>query len=309
MPETSRPFPSAQRVANRLKRELLRLPAVRDLAAASRNRLLARHAGSLPPLSAEQRELVAEMEETGVCITTLDAIAGDAAPGVKASLTELAAELAATPAAGNSTVRLAPDRMYAKSDVFELGLRDSLLDVVENHLHLPPHYFGADVRRELPDGAVFDVRQWHLDVEDHRMLKVIVYLNDVDADGGPFEYIPHQTSRKACAALGYHTGFLSDEVLSRVVPRGAWRACTGPKWTAIVTDTCRVLHRARPPTRNERFSLTLSYTSRWPLKTYEVPVPLGLEALVRKMPPRQIDCLPRAWVSDLPAGAITGLSR
>jgi len=60
-------------------------------------------------------------------------------------------------------------------------------------------------------------RQWHLDVED-RMLKIIIYLNDVNLHGGPFEYIPKYSSSLLSQSLNYSSGLLSDEVMKTVVP-------------------------------------------------------------------------------------------
>ena len=88
-----------------------------------------------------------------------------------------------------------PTRAGRRPHPLPWGLSDHLLDLAECHIGLPVRYLGMEVKRELVQSAAGRnhevVRRWHLDHEDRRILKVIVYLSDVDAGAGPFGYI-HQ---------------------------------------------------------------------------------------------------------------------
>src|SRR6185295_11795761 len=121
---------------------------------------------------------------------------------------------------------LSSKRMQEFPEIYLWGLNERLLSLVENYIGLPIRYHGVDVRREICDGRPNDVRQWHIDAEDHRMFRVIIYLNDVAADGGPFEYIRRELTVGAVQKLGYGSGFVTDRDMARVVPRAEWVQAT-----------------------------------------------------------------------------------
>jgi hypothetical protein len=188
--------------------------------------------------------------------------------------------------------------VLADSYIWQWGLQDRVLDLVENFIGLPVRYYGAHVRREVADGECADTRQWHRDIEDHRVLKMLVWINDVGLDGGPFEFLPRKWTDSAIRELGYVSGFVGDDDLARVVPRTEWRAADGPRWTAVLGDTAGILHRARPPTKQDRYSVTFSWTSRRPITTIpaEPFTPDQAARIRRYLTPRQLACLPRALV-------------
>ncbi|MEL6579980.1 MAG: hypothetical protein AAFQ14_09515 [Cyanobacteria bacterium J06621_12] len=151
------------------------------------------------------------------------------------------------------------------SEIVLWALEPKLLNIVENYIGLPILYQGFAVRRSLADGQYSGVRRWHMDWEDRRIIKIIVYLNDVVAGGGPYEYIRRSTTEKAIAALNYYNlGYLSDPEMQEAVSPIDWTACLGKQGSVIITDTSSVFHRAQPPTAKERFSITFCYTSANP---------------------------------------------
>jgi hypothetical protein len=149
--------------------------------------------------------------------------------------------------------------------IFLWGLQEKLLDIVENYLGVPLRYHGPGMRREIADGKATDVRQWHIDPEDRRMVKIIIYLNEVNIDGGPYEYISLPLTSLCTKALKYSSGYVSDRAMQEVLPVDYWQPCLGNFGTAIFSDTCRVLHRAKPPLAVDRYSLSFTYTSKKPL--------------------------------------------
>ncbi len=165
--------------------------------------------------------------------------------------------------------------------LFLWGLAETNLDIAERHIGLPVRYHGLEVRAERTTPAVSRhlVRDWHFDVEDRRMLKIVVYLSDVDESTGPFEFLPSAASDLARATLRVRPGltFLPDADVSAAVPSSAWEPITGPAGTAVYADTARLLHRVKAPTGGDRYSATFVYTSDRPRHT-----------LSRFMPPRHI---------------------
>ena len=152
--------------------------------------------------------------------------------------------------------------------LYAWGLSTANLDLAEAYIGLPVRYLGAAVKRERADGRPDDIRQWHIDVEDRRMLKLIVYLCDVDEGTGPLEYLDREHTERARSKLRYWTGFVNDERMHQVIARDHWRCATGPDLTMIMLDTCRIFHRARPPVARDRYSVTFSYCSQFAYQVY-----------------------------------------
>jgi hypothetical protein len=75
------------------------------------------------------------------------------------------------------------------------GLNEKLLAIVENYIDLPPLFFGTTICRDVANDKQMETRHWHLDSEDSRIVKIIIYLEDVETNDGPFTYIPLEATR------------------------------------------------------------------------------------------------------------------
>jgi hypothetical protein len=291
----------AVRAGNRAKLETIeRIPTLRRLIDRQHQYQLRLHepfACQLPP---EQERLVDGVREVGVHVSSLDELALPGTPQLKVGLETLSEALRRQAAAtADETVRPPLEDLLAESAVWQWGLNEPLLDLVESYLGLPARYYGADLRMERATARAVGVRQWHRDVEDHRMFKVLLWLNDVDLDGGPFEYVPRLRTELLARQFRYVSGFVSDEDLARHVPRQDWRQATGPTWTAVLSDTRSVFHRAMPPVARDRFSVTFSFTSRTPVTTLPTPrLPAAQRELAtRGLTDRQRASLPLAFLA------------
>ena len=196
------------------------------------------------------------------------------------------------------TVAYLPPGLLADDPaLFLWGLAEENLDIAERHIGLPVRYHGMEVRAERTAPAVSRhlVRDWHFDVEDRRMLKIVVYLSDVDESTGPFEFLPRAASDLARAALRVRPGltFLPDAAVAAAVPSSAWQPITGPTGTAVYVDTARLLHRVKAPTGGDRYSATFVYTSDRPrhtLSRFMPPRPV-VQSLLEHLTPRQRQAL------------------
>src|SRR5579872_5844232 len=144
-------------------------------------------------------QIVDDLRTEGVHVSTIDLLLPELAPVLRRSF-EVALELLRE---GQLMERSRPwQRGSASNDLsasimldmvhelYLLGLDPTLLSLVRHYLRLPVAYHGAVVRHSLVDGVAAGPRLWHQDEEDFRVLRMIVYLNDVTTGGGPFEYIP-----------------------------------------------------------------------------------------------------------------------
>jgi hypothetical protein len=231
-------------------------------------------------LAAEHAGILTELGDAGVAIRTLE-LPCEVLDSAYRFLQVLRSRQTDEPCVKTTSRELASD-----PTLFMWGLSDDLLDLAECHIGLPPRYLGVEVKREIANPAAGHsheaVRRWHLDHEDRRILKVIVYLSDVDDDSAPFEYVGLSTSESVLSRRPhiYHPARF-DDVVRAHVPVHQRRKVVGPRMTAIYVDTGRVLHRVRTAQQSERYSVTFAYCGRRPHLTYSQLMLPG--AMLRKL--------------------------
>lgn len=257
-----------KRIPNKIKRKVLQVPALQVLSELAYKKEIEKHVNYLPVISPLAYTLVDSLGQEGAFVTSLQALSIPSTSLLIAGAEKLLLELSSFPSNSKRAISMPLTKLMKYPEVFLWGLEEQLLDMIENYIGLPVLYHGADFRREIANEETIDVRQWHLDVEDHRMLKIIIYLNDVSVDGGPYEYISKELTSSTAQALKYSSGFVSDKVMDTVVSTSDWKPCIGRSGTVIFTDTCNIFHRAKAPVVSDRFSITFSYTSRRPIKNY-----------------------------------------
>ena len=256
MTRTIGPFQRGlSRIANTLRHRLLTLTPLRHARASARRRRLEHFAArSLPPA-------FAPLVDGGVQIVPAHAL--DRLGIDRDTVARLAASIAGDPAwAGGATRFDSDDTVAAFPDAYRLGLDPAVLAFAEAYLGQPCFYGGALVKREVADGAAVASRQWHLDIEDERMLRILVYLSPVLSGDGPFEYVAAPQSLAAKASSGYVSGYLREADMRAIVPDGDWTEALATAGDVVLFDGTRVFHRAQPPRRADRYSLTLTYVSR-----------------------------------------------
>lgn len=142
------------------------------------------------------------------------------------------------------------------------------MNIIENYLGLPFAFHGVHLRKDFPNEHQFGTLLWHKDSEDRKMVKIIIYLNDVDEKHGAFEYIPvhltsfpHRNADRINNKLK-QSGYLgiTDEQLGEIIPKSAWKSCPGSAGTVIITDPRTTLHHGTIRTQ-ERPALFFVYTA------------------------------------------------
>lgn len=107
--------------------------------------------------------------------------------------------LAMVPRREAPTTHLGPDLLAEAPEVFRWGCEPRILDLLERYLEVPVAYHGVYVRRDLATDRSAASNLWHLDMEDRKVVKVIVYLTDVDGGTAPSGTSPSSTASN-CAA-------------------------------------------------------------------------------------------------------------
>ncbi len=219
----------------------------------------------LPRVGTEDARIVADLQALGGHVTSLDAL------GIRGTAEMLEAADAAfdsiadrSPPEGDFVVHPADDAIERRPALIRWGLDPRLLAIVTRYIGLPVVYRGLTVRRDIAGGAKKDTRLFHRDNEDNRIVKVIVYLNDVDETGGPYEFV---SKSLAPSSWRIHTegSRAEDAAVAAFVPADKWTTCTGRRGTVVFTDTCRVFHRGRVASSADRKALFFCYNSVQPM--------------------------------------------
>jgi hypothetical protein len=175
-------------------------------------------------------------------------------------------------------------RKYDYSRNNALGLNDpwlrlclspTLLDIGNEFLGMWSKLEYVDLWYSIPvvsDAGRKASQAWHRDFEDSHLLKVFLYLRDVDDKTGPFEFVagsqiggplahidPWQPTGIAVSERGAALEELDRRIKSEV-PRDRIQTFTRPKGTLIFCNTTG-LHRGGFAEERPRVLATLAYTS------------------------------------------------
>jgi hypothetical protein len=282
-----------KRILNKLKRIFLQIPLVQRISELTYQKEIEKYVNHLPKIFPQDLILLDSLHQEGAFVTSLQTLKIPSTSLLFHGITKLLPELKAFSSNGKNVISLPFWKLMKYPEIFLWGLEERLLNIIENYIGLPIIYHGANFRREIANGKTIGVRQWHTDVEDYRMVRIILYLNDVNLNGGPFEYIPKYSTSLLCQILQYSSGFVSDKVIKSLIPTSSWKPCTGSSGTVIFSDTRNVFHRAKPPVAADRFSITFSYTSRQPIRMFN-KIALPRTELLRissRLSKRQSKCI------------------
>lgn len=293
----SYPLARIKRLPKKIKREVYKIPILKAKQDKAYQELLKNHAPFLPKLNDEDTFILKTLQNKGTCVIPMGDLklaSTNSMLGVAATLVERLKSMRFPTGRNDCRIDLRKSQLIEYPEIFLWGLEEKLLDLIENYIGLPVIYQGLTMSKEIANGRKVHIRQWHLDWEDRRMLKIIIYLNDVNTDGGPYEYIPPNLTARGIESLKYYNlGFISDEEMNQAIPRSNWQTCLGKASTVVITDTSNVFHRVKPAIKNDRFTITLCYTSRQPNVNWKSR-PISLEhwqAIDNRINQRQRSCL------------------
>ena len=156
------------------------------------------------------------------------------------------------------------EQLASVPHLIKWGLEERLLAIAQNYFGLPVAYRGLILRRDFADGQYVETRQWHRDAEDTRILKVIVYLNDVDKNSGAFRFLPKTQAPKKRIKLV--NGRVPENIMNKIVHSDKYITCVGPAGTVIFADTVNVWHHGCVPKSKDRLTAFYAYNSHLPLR-------------------------------------------
>jgi hypothetical protein len=212
------------------------------------------------------RAIVEALRRSGGYVTSLDALGIPGTREMVAVADEIFRAIADRAGGKGGFVASAPqEEIDRRPALIRWGLDERLLDIVESYISMSVDYRGLTVRRDIMGGDQLETRLWHRDYEDRKIVKIIVYLNDVDRGGGGYEFIPRtHLPIWRIGPLADASGRIDEPTMRRVVPKSAWHTCSGPRGTVAFSDTCSVYHRGTVAHSEDRHALFFCYNSRTP---------------------------------------------
>lgn len=273
------------------------------------NRARAAHKPRVPVLSQQDQSIVADLDRKGVHVTSLEALG---LPGSDQLLDEgrrLYERYCgdgwpdSSPLASSFQAR--PADVVASRGIFFWGLHDRLLDIAEASLGVPVAFDGINIFFTKADGREKSNRLWHRDAEDRRMVKIGVYFNDVDEDGGPFQLLC-RIPKEDRLVRGLYPILTQEKLERRLGDLDMDRdvaTCIGKAGTVVFADTASHYHRGKPATGRNRGAVFFNYMNRVPLRPFRCERSTLSRAQMTQqaaeLPPRQRDAL--LWRKQLPA--------
>lgn len=271
----------ADRVAKAIERQGIR--ATYEL----HDRLLSNRAsrerfGDTPAqLDDAQRSILADVKEHGFAVRSFQELMPDAEQwrAIEAQRDRFVASTEADLTEGGEHLRVRPGKEFVvrlQSYGVELGHTDPwfevvaskrLLDLANAYLQMWSKLEYVDVWYSVPQPATAErisSQRWHRDYNDKHLLKVFLYLVDVDEQMGPFQYVAGSQPGGPYAdawgwqPLGQH--YPTEEELEDRVPASAVQTFTGPAGTLLFCNTAG-FHRGGFSTTKPRVLATATYSS------------------------------------------------
>ena len=242
-----------------------------------------RYSHEPPALDSTQQGILDHLRADGYAVVPLEELLPGSWNGLEAAarafIEETEAELAKERAGGDSSLRRREGkefvvRKYAY-DVrlrlddpwLKLGLDQRLLGIANTYLGMWSKLEYVDVWYSVPqpaDAQRISSQRWHRDYNDKHLLKVFLYLVDVDESMGPFQYVPGSQPGGPYAyvwpwqPLGQN--YPTEEELEALIPASSVKAFTAPKGTLIFCNTAG-FHRGGFSTTDPRVLATATYSS------------------------------------------------
>ncbi|MES2953226.1 MAG: phytanoyl-CoA dioxygenase family protein [Patescibacteria group bacterium] len=235
------------------------------------------------PLRTSEQRIAADLRRDGIAISTMEELF----PGEP----HLTADLARYSESLRSHGAFSKTKAYSQQLFEEVSplsdqniflpviLRPNIVRIVNAYMGLASrfYYFALGVTKPVGDGVPpVASQQWHRDPEDTRIVKIFIYLSDVDMPAGPFTYIKGSQLDGRYRAIAPQRpprgSYPSAELIKETVSSSDIVSCIGTAGTVVFADTSG-LHRGGYATTKERVMFTAGFYSPscpWPI-LYTMP--------------------------------------
>ncbi len=150
------------------------------------------------------------------------------------------------------------------SPFMKLALHPSVLKMVGDYLGMLPVIenilFWYSPNKENINRSS---QGYHLDAQDVRTLQMLLFVEDVDDNSGPFVLIEAAESEKVARLINYRkkgaTRRIEDELIERNVAKDKIHALVGPAGSVYIADSDRCFHYGSRKATKPRFIVAFQY--------------------------------------------------
>ena len=229
------------------------------------------HPVTLSPL---EQKLVAELSRNGIVTTTIDELFGK-----DFTLEELKDYAKNLPPPERDEVAMKKEVFQSRqwpihpvldysNPFLRLTLDQRVFNIAHAYMKMwtKLKYYDLALTHVVSQDAQAQYSQrWHRDPEEKRMVKLFIYLTDVDESCGPFTFVlgsvwgmkPYGHLFPQKPPVG---SYMDDTTFDKEVPKEAQRMMTGRAGTIILCDTSG-LHKGGYATKGERLMFTAFYAA------------------------------------------------
>lgn len=254
------------------------------------------HMSNLPILAQFDQDILGKLQHEGVVITSLGELGITSTPDILKAAKHLISKFSVSISVhkNDSVIHASSPQIMEYPEIFFWGLEERLLNIAENYIGLPVAYNGVYLRQDIANNVEQGSRLWHIDREDRKILKIIIYLNDVNEYTGLFQYLNQDFTSEIIKALKYTSGYIPDLKMREFVSPKNYKSCTGPLGTIIFAATGSIFHRGRLPLLSDRLALFFDYSSRRQKNRYYIANSLPNEdlfILCQNLPEHKKQCI------------------
>ena len=149
------------------------------------------------------------------------------------------------------------DPMVTCPSIVPLVFHRDLYRMASGYLKTVPAVGSVTLRKSFANGLpVYDTLLFHIDRNSPRLLKVFIYLHDVDEGGGPFCYV-RGSHRNQFRGAYRHRRWQEDEII-QAYGESAIVNLTANAGDVVLADTSG-FHRGTKPVTHDRSMITISY--------------------------------------------------
>lgn len=229
------------------------------------------------------QRVVSDLNEHGVAVTSVDTLLcgnqsyADLLTAIDGLESNLAGNLAEARSGSGKTDAIGRKvfnvEMLGERPIFDIcdvyagfALQDEILGIANSYLNMYSSLRYYNVWHTFAtDAHARESQLWHRDREDFHVLKMFLYISDVDENSGPFNYVTgtHPKGARQETAPFFLEGGVqrsTDEQMAQTVPEKFWKKCTGKNGTLIFADT-RGYHKGGLARDNDRIMYTCMFTS------------------------------------------------
>jgi len=143
-------------------------------------------------------------------------------------------------------------------NLYKIMFDEKIIDIVTAYFDCVPALTSVAVRKSFTsDAAPVNNQLFHRDYNSLvKLLKIVIYLNDVDINGGPFTYI--EDSHKKIFNNWWHYHYIQDEVMKTIYGEDKIKHLTANFGDLLMADT-RGFHKGLKPKTSERYAMHMCF--------------------------------------------------